>query len=171
MIAMVIAFFSLHSPAFESQGIIPQEYGCSGKGMSPELVWENPPEGTEYFTLIVQDETNDLVLWKLRQIPSELRRIPRGGALPKGVLEEIHYKPFCPPFGEKHHYVFALYAMKGEDKSLEGEIVGKAEMKAFFQQEPHKTAPNPPFKNPNRKENPDALESASYPLQEEEEEG
>ena len=45
--------FTLKSPAFENNSLIPEKHTCDGEDISPGLEWFNPPKGTKSFVLIV----------------------------------------------------------------------------------------------------------------------
>ena len=47
--------FTISSPAFEQKKAIPLQYTCDGQNISPELTWNNPPQETLSFALIVDD--------------------------------------------------------------------------------------------------------------------
>ncbi|ARB93293.1 hypothetical protein A6J40_14400 [Legionella longbeachae] len=47
--------FSLESPAFEHNALIPLEYTCEGDDKPPPLIWHNPPPHTQSFVLIMDD--------------------------------------------------------------------------------------------------------------------
>ena len=47
--------FSLHSPAFQNGGAIPETYARDGDNKSPPLQWTDPPAEAKSFALIVED--------------------------------------------------------------------------------------------------------------------
>jgi len=47
--------FSLHSPAFQDGGAIPDRYARDGENRSPPLRWTDPPAKAKSFMLIVED--------------------------------------------------------------------------------------------------------------------
>ncbi len=47
--------FSMTSPAFVPDAIVPAEFTCDGENTSPELQWMHAPDGTRSFVLIVDD--------------------------------------------------------------------------------------------------------------------
>lgn len=122
----------LKSSSF-SDGAIPKAYSCDGKGMSPELSWNAPPQGTRSFALIVTDKDSYFgygsvfgyfVHWILYDIPGDKRELPEGVAkqkeLPDGSrqglngFDKIGYVGPCPPGHSPHRYVFDLYALDTE---------------------------------------------------------
>ena len=45
----------LTSDAFTNGQSIPAKYSCTGKNISPALVWNEPPAGAQSFALIMDD--------------------------------------------------------------------------------------------------------------------
>src|SRR5689334_20231196 len=45
----------LSSPAFANGARLPERFTADGEGVSPPLVWRDPPEGTTSLALIVED--------------------------------------------------------------------------------------------------------------------
>lgn len=122
--------FQLTTGAFRPNDIIPPEYTCEGNSRSPELTWENPPEGTGSFVLIVDDPDGGkkgFVHWILYNIPANWRKIPVQEAFSNieetssGVSDykKEGYGPPCPPRGE-HRYFFRLYAVEGTLPEVKG---------------------------------------------------
>ncbi|MFW6112670.1 MAG: YbhB/YbcL family Raf kinase inhibitor-like protein, partial [Chloroflexota bacterium] len=120
---------SVYSAAFKEGGRIPQKYTCKGQDISPPLKWENAPDETRAFTVIVDDRDapggvfTHWVLFNLPASTSELpAAIPAQERLPGGALQgkndfgRIGYSGPCPPPGPAHHYRFTVYAL---DKPLE----------------------------------------------------
>ena len=114
----------VESPAFENQGKIPVQYTCDGKDVSPPLIWENPPEGTQSFALIADDPDSPIgtwVHWVLYSLPNgvgELQEnLPEAESLPNGAKQglsdfgKVGYGGPCPPPGKPHHYFFKVYAL------------------------------------------------------------
>ncbi|OHB17990.1 MAG: hypothetical protein A2749_00145 [Parcubacteria group bacterium RIFCSPHIGHO2_01_FULL_45_26] len=103
---------------------IPKEYTCDGEGVSPALVWEEVPDGTKSFALIVDDpDIPDIVKkrlgiekfdhWVLYNIPIDCRAVPRGEKVGLGGFNssgDTKYTGPCPPDRE-HRYFFKLYAL------------------------------------------------------------
>lgn len=115
--------FELTSSAFSQNAMIPAEYTCDGANHSPPLAWNNAPEKTQSFVLIVDDPNapNGLFThWILINIPSNLKKLEAGTLGPQGAMAiknsskmSTYYGP-CPQLGA-HRYVFKLYAI---DKTL-----------------------------------------------------
>ena len=120
---------SLSSTAFKEGGQIPQKYTCDGQDVSPLLAWDEPPQGTKSFALIVDDPDAPVGVfthWVLFNLPAIARQLPEAvptqnqlqdGALQgKNDFRRIGYGGPCPPSGRPHHYRFILYAL---DKPLD----------------------------------------------------
>jgi Raf kinase inhibitor-like YbhB/YbcL family protein len=115
--------FTLTSPEFVHEGIIPVKFGCDGEDISPSLEWTDPPDGTQSFVLIMDDPdvpAGTWVHWVLYNIPAESRSLPENvGAEPaladgslhgKNSWKRTDYGGPCPPSGT-HRYFFKLYAL------------------------------------------------------------
>ena len=108
----------ISSKDFKPEGMIPSQFTCDGKDISPHLVWEDVPEGTKSFALIVDDPDAPMgtwVHWLVCNISPILREIPQG-KVPSGAIQvkndfgRFNYGGPCPPSGI-HRYFFKLYAL------------------------------------------------------------
>ncbi|UCE36241.1 MAG: YbhB/YbcL family Raf kinase inhibitor-like protein [Thermoplasmata archaeon] len=108
----------LKSNDFEEGAMIPSLFTCDDRDVSPHLVWEDVPEGTKSFALIVDDPDAPMgtwVHWLMCNIPPEIKEIPRA-TVPTGALQvkndfgRVNYGGPCPPSGV-HRYFFKLYAL------------------------------------------------------------
>ncbi|MCI0619823.1 YbhB/YbcL family Raf kinase inhibitor-like protein [Candidatus Wolfebacteria bacterium] len=126
--------FTLKSPAFAHNGVIPAKYTCDGEDVSPPLAWENIPEGIRFLVLIMDDPDaprGTWVHWIVFNIPPDTARIEEGKE-PEGVSGNnswltLGYGGPCPPEGV-HRYFFKLYAL---DTMLDlSEGATKAEVEA-----------------------------------------
>lgn len=105
----------------------PYGFGCEGGNVSPEIRWENAPEGTRSFVLTVHDGDAPTGIgwmhWVILNIPPDAKLIPEGASgkadlLPKGAVEsrtDFGAPGFggpCPPQGTDHRYTFTLTALK-----------------------------------------------------------
>lgn len=121
--------FKITSPAFADGTEIPRLYTCQGDDISPPLNWENPPQGTRSFALIVDDpDAPDpqaprmvYVHWVVYDLPATTLGLEENiAALPRGAHDGLNdwkrtgYGGPCPPIG-RHRYFFKLYAL---DKQL-----------------------------------------------------
>ncbi|MBN1516234.1 YbhB/YbcL family Raf kinase inhibitor-like protein [Candidatus Sumerlaeota bacterium] len=113
----------LTSPAFQDKGMIPAQYSCDGKDVSPALAWSGAPGGTQSFALICDDPdapNGDWVHWVLYDLPATVNELseayPRdkepGGGAKHGLnsWRRYGYGGPCPPSGT-HRYFFKLYAL------------------------------------------------------------
>ncbi len=153
--------FSITSPAFEDQGIIPAHYTCDGTDISPPLNWSGAPDETQSLALIMDDpDAPDpadpkmtWVHWLLYNLPPNSDGLPEAAQpddLPDATLEGInnwgrtHYGGPCPPIG-RHRYFFKLYALdqllpdlNHPDKdtlltAIQGHVLAKAVLMATYQ--------------------------------------
>ena len=147
--------FSFGSTAFSDAGTISMKqvfnsFGCTGKNISPELVWANPPSGTKSFAITVYDPDaptgSGWWHWTVFNIPAKIRSLREGENFKpyKKGEELISYESTtqgrtdfgksgyggpCPPEGDQpHHYIFTLYAIKEAklplNKDSSGAMVG-----------------------------------------------
>lgn len=117
----------LSSSAFQNMGSIPALYTCDDADLSPPLAWDDVPNGTKSFALIVDDpDAPDpaapkmvYVHWVLYDIPASTLSLPEGTTsktLPAGTREgknDFGHKNYggpCPPIG-RHRYFHKLYAL------------------------------------------------------------
>lgn len=114
--------FTLSSPAFNSNTNLPSQFTCEGENVSPSLRWEEAPDNTRSFALIVDDPdapSGTWVHWTLFNIPPDVYQIEQDNTPPEVISGlnswgETGYRGPCPPSGT-HHYYFKLYAL---DKTL-----------------------------------------------------
>ena len=113
----------LTSSAFGAGEMIPKQYTCDGKNVSPPLSWTDIPEGTKSLALICDDPDapgRTWVHWVLFNLPAEAagipEQVPPAGTLENGARQGINdfrrigYGGPCPP-GGTHRYYFKLYAL------------------------------------------------------------
>jgi len=155
-------FISITSSAFQQGQPIPGEYTCVGdaesslKDISPELIWGEPPAGTQSFALIMDDPdapNGTWDHWVIFNIPASARGLPKSipasATLPDGSMSgnnswgKTGYGGPCPPSGT-HRYFFKLYALdemlaispganKGElEKAMVGHILAKGELMGTY---------------------------------------
>lgn len=116
--------FSLKSPSFENESDIPRKHTCDGVDVSPPLSWSDPPDGTQSFSLIMDDPDapgGTWVHWVLYNLPAQSRELPEGvpkaNKLDDGSLQGRNdfsrpgYGGPCPPRGNPHRYCFRLHAL------------------------------------------------------------
>jgi Raf kinase inhibitor-like YbhB/YbcL family protein len=128
--------FSLSSPDFAPDSLIPKSFefngfGCSGENKSPTLRWSGAPKDAKSFAVTVYDPDaptgSGWWHWFVIDIPAGVTELLSdagaiGGAkLPKGARHvRIDYGfsgwggP-CPPPGDKpHRYLFTVHALKAD---------------------------------------------------------
>lgn len=111
---------TLSSPDFTANGPIPSQYTCTGKNESPALAWQNTPDKTQTFALILDDPdapSGTWTHWVIFNIPATTQSLtrnqetfPAGTLLGKNSWQHERYEGPCPPSGT-HHYYFKLYAL------------------------------------------------------------
>lgn len=137
--------FQLESSSFTENKTLPMKhvfnsFGCTGKNISPELHWSNPPIGTKSFALTMYDPDaptgSGWWHWTVFNIPVTMLSLKEGqkiGLIHAGEgrtdFGASTYGGPCPPEGDKpHHYIFTLYAIKEEklplNKDASGAMVG-----------------------------------------------
>ena len=113
----------LRSTAFKEGGMIPGQYTCDGKDISPPLAWESVPDDTKSIALICDDPDAPMgtwVHWMLYNLPTNINELPEK-IPPQKILENgakqgtndfrnIGYGGPCPP-GGTHRYYFKIYAL------------------------------------------------------------
>lgn len=159
--------FKLYSPIIEDGATLENAqvanvFGCSGDNLSPELRWENAPEGTKSFALTVYDPDaptgSGFWHWMVINIPvSESGLAPDAGnisvnKLPAGARQlrsDYGFYGFggaCPPEGDKpHRYQFTVFALNTDKLDLPEDVttavggfminahtIEKAEFTAYF---------------------------------------
>ena len=119
---------SLTSSAFAQDGTIPKDYAClatGGKEYSPPLNWNNIPEGTKGFAVVMDDETppcgkgeDACVHWNVYNIPNNVNTLQENQNFAdiksviqgKNYMDTNLYAGMCPP--NKHTYNITVYALK-----------------------------------------------------------
>jgi Raf kinase inhibitor-like YbhB/YbcL family protein len=102
--------------------------GCSGENVSPQLSWQNPPQGTKSFVVTVYDPDaptgSGWWHWVVYDLPATTTALESGaggdgGELPEGAKQartdfgKAGFGGACPPPGDKpHRYVFTVWALK-----------------------------------------------------------
>jgi len=123
----------LTSSAFEHAGVIPSRYTGEGEDVSPELSWNNPPEGTRSFAVICHDPDAPLISpkgsygfvhWVLYNIPAFTTRLTAGdNGYTSGSNDfgNLGYGGPMPPTGHgRHQYYFWVLAIDQETNLDEG---------------------------------------------------
>lgn len=146
--------FTLKSPAFSDQQEIPETYTCEGQNISPPLQWQNTPEATVSYVLIMDDPDAPSGTWdhwivfnipaSTMEFEEKLLHLPPPAKEGKNSWGKKTYGGPCPPKG-KHRYYFKLYALdcfldiadgatKSEvEKSMKSHILAKAELMGVYE--------------------------------------
>jgi Raf kinase inhibitor-like YbhB/YbcL family protein len=120
---------ALTSPAFADGARLPERFTADGEGVSPPLVWRDPPAGTARLALIVEDADSPTpqplvhaVVWGLDAMAGSL---PEGAIVADGDGDGARdvgrnsyaregWLPPDPPTGHgEHRYAFQLFALDG----------------------------------------------------------
>ena len=140
--------FRLFSSDLTEGGVLPKEQvfnamGFAGGNTSPQLAWENPPEGTQSFVVTMYDPDaptgSGWWHWIVTNIPADAAELAKGSgsgqaSLPSGALQTRNDFGFAgfggaaPPPGAAHHYLFTVHALKVDKLELDplasGAMVG-----------------------------------------------
>lgn len=138
----------LLSHDFEDNNIIPSEFTCDGKNISPHLCWVDIPDGVKSFALVVTDPDalGGWIHWQVCDVSKETKEIKQN-SLPVGAREVENdfgkkgYGGPCPPSGT-HRYIFTLYALDVEHlenvnkynflKEIKSHTIKKATIKGLY---------------------------------------
>lgn len=118
----------LTSPAFAHEGRMPPRFTADGEGVSPPLVWSEPPVGTARMVLIVEDADAPTpqplvhaIIWRLEADAGQLAEGAiaadgKGNAAGRDVGRNSYLRegwlPPDPPSGHgEHRYAFQLFAI------------------------------------------------------------
>ncbi|CND67022.1 phospholipid-binding protein%2C PBP family [Mycobacterium tuberculosis] len=116
-------WFTVTSPVFRDDGVLPPRYGCTtypgGQGKTPPLRWSGTPAGTKSFAIVMDDPDASggaYVHWVIAGIDGTVNEIVEDARLDRTVEgltteEKAGYAPPCPPKGEEHRYRFTIYAL------------------------------------------------------------
>jgi Raf kinase inhibitor-like YbhB/YbcL family protein len=132
----------LTSAAFTEGGMIPRQYTCDGKNVSPPLAWSGLPATAKTLVLISDDPDAPVgtwVHWVLFNLPASAKDLPEHvpplKTLPNAAKQgtndfgRIGYGGPCPP-GGPHRYFFKLDALDTELK-LEAGVTKAQVLKAM----------------------------------------
>jgi Raf kinase inhibitor-like YbhB/YbcL family protein len=140
------------SPSFKEGEMIPGKFTCDGENISPEIQWEDFPDGTKSFALICDDPdapSGDFVHWVVYNVPSKIDGFGENAEISEiadlGITDygRKGYGGPCPPSGT-HHYHFKVYALdkmieteKDLDKydlldKMEGHVLAKGEIVGLY---------------------------------------
>ncbi|MGJ8662400.1 MAG: YbhB/YbcL family Raf kinase inhibitor-like protein [Marinicella sp.] len=113
---------TLNIPSYPEESIIPDDhtfnsgFNCSGDNVSPQLIWDEIPSGTQSFAVVFIDENFDFLHWKLYNIDPSVSHIPENN--PNEVGTEgltdfgiMGYGGPCPPSPTPGNYRMTVYAL------------------------------------------------------------
>ncbi|MEA5429294.1 YbhB/YbcL family Raf kinase inhibitor-like protein [Arcicella lustrica] len=133
------AIFILKSTEFTTTFMTNAQYangfgGCTGENKSPQLSWENAPNGTKSFAVTIFDKDANSGAgfnhWLLVDIPTNTTTLLQdagnfsGANIPQGALQTqtdaqvAGYVGVCPPVGETHNYEITVYALSSNTLGL-----------------------------------------------------
>lgn len=140
------------STAFVEGDMVPKQYTCDGRDVSPPLSWSGIPDGAKSIALICDDPDAPVgtwVHWVVYDMPASTSGLPEhvtaAGGLPRGAKQgmndfrKMDYGGPCPP-GGIHRYFFKVYALDRElglregatraelVKSMEGHILAQGQL-------------------------------------------
>jgi len=120
----VIDIIEFSSSAFGDGDSIPVQYTCDGDDSSPPLRWSDVPAGTRSLAIVLDDPDAPGRIfrhWSLYDLPSATRSLkeaqPTTSKLQNSTRQGLNdfdgtgYRGPCPPQGEKHEYLFFIYAL------------------------------------------------------------
>lgn len=136
--AVAQSVFTLKSQTLGGNATLTEEFdgfGCNGKNQSPDLTWENPPEGTKSFAITMYDPDaptgSGWWHWLVFDIPRNTLSIPSNAGnvsmklMPENAIQSITdysakgYGGPCPPENHGlHQYVITVYALKTDKLGL-----------------------------------------------------
>lgn len=108
---------NLNIPSYPRDEIIPDDYTCRADdfvGISPQLIWNDVPDGTMSFAVVFNDETLNFLHWKLFNIDPSVTHIPEGKPNDVGTegltnFGTRRYGGPCPP--GTGNYVMTVHAL------------------------------------------------------------
>jgi hypothetical protein len=120
-----VAKLTLTSDAFQNGQPIPAQYTCDGANQAPALKWDETPQGTRSFALVVDDPdapNGTFRHWGVHDIPASARSIGGSQHVGTEVTNDFgnpRYGGPCPPKGHgPHHYHFKLFALDADRLNL-----------------------------------------------------
>ena len=147
----------LQSSAFAHGETIPRKYTCDGADLSPPLEWNDVPEGTQSFVLIMDDPdapVGTFTHWIAFNIPGSIHSFPEGAAQAspnfrqgRNDFRRVGYGGPCPPRGHgRHRYFFRLYALnipalnlqdgasrRDVENAMQGHVLASAEYMGTYE--------------------------------------
>lgn len=101
--------------------LVHAEPKAGGRNLVPQLSWRDIPVGAKSLALTIWDPDapvdGGFWHWLALDVPVSTSGIPRGGSLPHGTHElpnDYGYEGYggpCPPHGQRHRYIFTVWAL------------------------------------------------------------
>ena len=122
--------FRLKSPVVRNNGgVLPVKYTCDGEGISPPLYWENPPDDTRSYAILMlhipPGDEAEHVYMVVYNIPADVNALPEGST-DIGVWgqhsmrgRETGYTPPCSGGGGLRIYTATIYALNVPEISID----------------------------------------------------
>lgn len=114
---------TVKSGVFDEGAMIPPNYTCDGRDVSPALSWSGGPDVTKSYAVVMDDPDAPVgtwVHWVVYDIPPDVTQLAedqgRGKKLGCGAVAGVNdfrrhgYGGPCPP-GGTHRYFFRVYAV------------------------------------------------------------
>jgi Raf kinase inhibitor-like YbhB/YbcL family protein len=139
--ARAAGVLTLSSPAVADNGTLAVKNACAdkqrspncvGENLSPPLTWENVPDGTKSFALVLVDPEGRVPVGVTHMviygIPADIKGFAEGELSQpsdkyvggKNTMEKATYwGPGTPPNTDWHHYTFVLIATDLDPKALQ----------------------------------------------------
>lgn len=131
--------FTLKSNSLRGQGVRKMMFNgmnCTGDNLSPQLEWDDAPDGTKSFAVTMYDPKAPTLggwyHWVVFNIPAEVRKLEEGAGDPdKGLIPQpavqsktdfgvYGYGGPCPPENDPAHpYHLTVYALDVADLGLD----------------------------------------------------
>jgi hypothetical protein len=124
---------NLASTAFKEGKPIPPKYTKDGPNVNPPLAWDDVPDGTQSFALIVDDPDAPVgtwVHWRVVNIAPDAREIaedsvPEGARQLQNDFRKEDWGGPAPPSGT-HRYFFKLYALDVPELECDKDTINDA---------------------------------------------
>ena len=106
----------IETPAWGYGSAIPATYACDGSDVSPPLGWDRVPQETRSLILLMEDRDAGRVHWLVYGIPpgatgSPERNFPAESLVGTNDFRKQGYSGPCPESGERHRYMYRLFAL------------------------------------------------------------
>lgn len=133
--------FTLKSSNLEGQATAQEVMiGCGGSNQSPQLSWENAPEGTKSFAILMHDPDaptgSGWWHWLVVNLPATTTELPinagnpEAGLMPEGAVQtrtdygQTGYGGPCPPEGHGlHQYTITIHALKTDKLDIKPDAI------------------------------------------------